>query len=112
MQSEESASAALDAMNKLPAPKCASACACAEMSTPCASSLLAAVDSMFLEHMRCRAQIKERSTCDMSMVRMRPRRPWVLSFSYGRALQASALKAWGGKKENLKAGQVGLAALP
>jgi fructose-bisphosphate aldolase class I len=31
--------------------------------------------------------------------------PWELSFSYGRALQAPALKAWGGKKENLGAGQ-------
>ncbi|KAM8936551.1 LOW QUALITY PROTEIN: fructose-bisphosphate aldolase A-like [Lycaon pictus] len=30
-------------------------------------------------------------------------KPWALTFSYGRALQASALKAWGGKKENLKA---------
>lgn len=30
-------------------------------------------------------------------------RPWNLSFSFGRALQASALKAWGGKNE--KAGQ-------
>mmetsp|Transcript_50411 Transcript_50411/g.102690 ORF Transcript_50411/g.102690 Transcript_50411/m.102690 type:complete len:377 (+) Transcript_50411:135-1265(+) len=27
-------------------------------------------------------------------------RPWALTFSYGRALQASALKAWGGKDEN------------
>ena len=33
------------------------------------------------------------------------RKPWALSFSFGRALQASALKAWGGKPENLKAGQ-------
>ncbi|CAD7694128.1 unnamed protein product [Nyctereutes procyonoides] len=32
-------------------------------------------------------------------------KPWALTFSYGRALQASALKAWGGKKENLKAAQ-------
>lgn len=32
-------------------------------------------------------------------------KPWKLSFSYGRALQDEALKAWGGKKENLKAGQ-------
>lgn len=32
-------------------------------------------------------------------------RPWALSFSFGRALQASALKAWGGKAENVKAGQ-------
>ena len=31
--------------------------------------------------------------------------PWELSFSYGRALQASALKAWGGKAENRAAGQ-------
>jgi fructose-bisphosphate aldolase class I len=31
--------------------------------------------------------------------------PWQLSFSYGRALQAPALKAWGGKAENRAAGQ-------
>ena len=31
--------------------------------------------------------------------------PWELSFSYGRALQAPALKAWGGKPENVAAGQ-------
>eukprot|EP00887_Chlorella_sp_A99_P006841 scaffold2.g6841.t1 len=32
-------------------------------------------------------------------------KPWSLSFSFGRALQASTLKAWGGKKENFKAAQ-------
>jgi fructose-bisphosphate aldolase, class I len=32
-------------------------------------------------------------------------RPWALSFSYGRALQASALKAWGGNAENEKSAQ-------
>lgn len=32
-------------------------------------------------------------------------RPWALSFSYGRALQASALRAWGGKPENVEAAQ-------
>ena len=31
--------------------------------------------------------------------------PWALTFSYGRALQAAALKAWGGKSENVAAGQ-------
>jgi fructose-bisphosphate aldolase class I len=31
--------------------------------------------------------------------------PWKLTFSYGRALQADALKAWGGKPENFAAGQ-------
>lgn len=33
------------------------------------------------------------------------RRPWALTFSFGRALQNSALKAWHGKDENVKAGQ-------
>lgn len=32
-------------------------------------------------------------------------KPWKLSFSYGRALQDEALKAWNGKEENLKKGQ-------
>jgi fructose-bisphosphate aldolase, class I len=32
-------------------------------------------------------------------------KPWALSFSYGRALQDEALKAWHGKNENLGAGQ-------
>ncbi len=31
--------------------------------------------------------------------------PWTLTFSYGRALQADALKAWGGKSGNVAAGQ-------
>jgi fructose-bisphosphate aldolase, class I len=31
--------------------------------------------------------------------------PWPLSFSYGRALQASALQAWGGDPGNVEAGQ-------
>lgn len=33
------------------------------------------------------------------------KKPWALTFSYGRALQASALKAWGGKNDAIKAGQ-------
>jgi fructose-bisphosphate aldolase class I len=31
--------------------------------------------------------------------------PWNLSYSYGRALQASALKAWSGKAENVQSAQ-------
>ena len=31
--------------------------------------------------------------------------PWPLSFSYGRALQASALEAWGGDPANVEAAQ-------
>lgn len=33
------------------------------------------------------------------------RRPWALTFSFGRALQNSSIKAWGGKDENIEAGQ-------
>jgi fructose-bisphosphate aldolase class I len=35
--------------------------------------------------------------------------PWALSFSYGRALQAPALAAWGGSAGNVEAGQAQLA---
>jgi fructose-bisphosphate aldolase, class I len=31
--------------------------------------------------------------------------PWPLTFSYGRALQAAAITAWGGKPENVAAAQ-------
>lgn len=34
--------------------------------------------------------------------------PWELSFSYGRALQAPALKAWGGDEANVAAAQLAL----
>lgn len=33
------------------------------------------------------------------------RKPWALTFSYGRALQASVLAAWKGKDDNIKNGQ-------
>jgi fructose-bisphosphate aldolase class I len=32
-------------------------------------------------------------------------KPWIVSFSYGRALQDEALKVWHGRNENLRAGQ-------
>ncbi len=35
--------------------------------------------------------------------------PWKLSFSYGRALQAAPLKAWGGKAQNTAAAQAAFA---
>ena len=35
--------------------------------------------------------------------------PWALSFSYGRALQAAPLSAWGGKAENVPAAQAAFA---
>jgi len=33
------------------------------------------------------------------------KKPWVLTFSYGRALQASVLKGWAGKSENVSNAQ-------
>jgi fructose-bisphosphate aldolase class I len=33
------------------------------------------------------------------------RRPWFLTFSFGRALQNSAIKAWHGQDENVEKGQ-------
>jgi fructose-bisphosphate aldolase class I len=46
------------------------------------------------------------ATAHLSAInRLEAPKPWKLSFSYGRALQDEALKAWQGKNENLKAGQ-------
>ncbi len=40
-----------------------------------------------------------------AMVRCGGAKPWALTFSYGRALQASALKAWAGQPGNVAAAQ-------
>lgn len=45
------------------------------------------------------------ATENLSLINQVPNRPWAITFSYGRALQAAALKAWGGKAENVIAGQ-------
>lgn len=51
-------------------------------------------------------QSEEEASVNLNAMNQCPlHRPWALTFSYGRALQASALKAWGGKKENGKACQ-------
>lgn len=50
-------------------------------------------------------QSEEEASVNLNAINNQPRRPWALTFSYGRALQASVLRAWGGKKENVKAGQ-------
>jgi fructose-bisphosphate aldolase class I len=34
-----------------------------------------------------------------------PNAPWVLSFSYARALQDPAMRAWGGRPDNVPAAQ-------
>lgn len=54
-------------------------------------------------------QSEEEATVHLSLINQVPLgKPWALTFSYGRALQASVLRAWGGKKENIAAGQAEL----
>ncbi len=50
-------------------------------------------------------QSDEDATAHLNAMNKRGPHPWQLSFSYGRALQAPALKAWGGKPENVRAAQ-------
>jgi fructose-bisphosphate aldolase class I len=50
-------------------------------------------------------QSDEDATAHLNAMNARGPHPWKLSFSYGRALQAPALNAWGGKPENVEAGQ-------
>jgi fructose-bisphosphate aldolase class I len=50
-------------------------------------------------------QSDELATEHLSLMNATGEAPWKLTFSYGRALQAAALKAWGGKPENTAAGQ-------
>ncbi len=50
-------------------------------------------------------QSDEAATQHLSLMNAAGGLPWALTFSYGRALQAAALQAWGGKSENVAAGQ-------
>ena len=51
-------------------------------------------------------QSEEEASVNLNAINQVPLgRPWALTFSYGRALQASVLRAWGGKKENVAAAQ-------
>src|SRR5215210_5996857 len=50
-------------------------------------------------------QTDEDATAHLNAMNTRGPHPWQLSFSYGRALQAPALKAWVGKPENVEAAQ-------
>ena len=50
-------------------------------------------------------QSDEEATAHLSIMNAAGALPWKLTFSYGRALQAAALKAWDGKAENVAAGQ-------
>jgi fructose-bisphosphate aldolase class I len=50
-------------------------------------------------------QSDELATEHLSLMNAMGGLPWSLTFSYGRALQAAAIKAWGGKPENVAAAQ-------
>jgi len=50
-------------------------------------------------------QSEEEATMNLDAINRLPGRPWSLTFSFGRALQASVLKTWMGKKENIRAAQ-------
>jgi fructose-bisphosphate aldolase class I len=50
-------------------------------------------------------QTDEDATAHLNAMNARGPHPWQLSFSYGRALQAPALKAWGGEEANVQAAQ-------
>jgi fructose-bisphosphate aldolase class I len=50
-------------------------------------------------------QSDEDATANLNAMNKRGPHPWQLSFSYGRALQAPALKAWVGKPDNVPAAQ-------
>ncbi|XP_041054286.1 fructose-bisphosphate aldolase C-B [Carcharodon carcharias] len=51
-------------------------------------------------------QSEEEATIHLNAINKCPLpKPWALTFSYGRALQASALNAWRGEQDNLQAAQ-------
>src|ERR671925_1115262 len=50
-------------------------------------------------------QSDEDATANLNAMNALGEHPWQLSFSYGRALQAPALKAWAGREENVEAAQ-------
>ena len=51
-------------------------------------------------------QSPEQATANLNAMNvMRPNKPWVLSFSYARALQDPPMRIWAGKRENIAAAQ-------
>jgi fructose-bisphosphate aldolase class I len=50
-------------------------------------------------------QTEEEATSHLNAMNALGRQPWELSFSYGRALQQSALAAWRGKTQNVREAQ-------
>jgi fructose-bisphosphate aldolase, class I len=84
-------------------PKQASAQEVAELTIKClkATTPAAVPGIAFLSG----GQSDELATEHLSLMNQIGNVPWKLTFSYGRALQHAALHAWGGKSENVAAGQ-------
>lgn len=53
-------------------------------------------------------QTPKQATANLNAINSCEPQPWVLSFSYGRALQEDCLKAWGGKSANVAIAQSAL----
>ena len=53
-------------------------------------------------------QSDEQATANLNALNRQGGAPWELSFSFGRALQSTALKTWGGKPENTSLAQQAL----
>lgn len=53
-------------------------------------------------------QTPVQATANLNAINQVGSQPWLLSFSYGRALQEDCLKAWAGKKENVESAQKAL----
>ncbi len=73
---------------------------CLKASVPCAVPGIAFLSG---------GQSDIEATEHLSLMNSRHDVPWKLTFSYGRALQAAALKTWGGKSANVKAAQAAFA---
>jgi fructose-bisphosphate aldolase class I len=84
-------------------PKQASAAEVAEKTVKCLKATVptAVPGIAFLSG----GQSDEAATEHLSLMNAAGPLPWPLTFSYGRALQAAAIQAWGGKPENVAAGQ-------
>jgi len=49
-------------------------------------------------------QAEAEATANLNAINLQPgKKPWTLSFSYGRALQSTVIKTWKGEKENVDA---------
>lgn len=53
-------------------------------------------------------QSPQQATANLNAINSIGHQPWLLSFSYGRALQEDCLAAWGGKKEHIAKAQEAL----